>query len=145
MSVLSDSLQNKIVDYWRGVQPPAPPATYYVALMTAPATDAGGGTELSGDGYARASIPANMASWAGTQANGSTTASTGTSGVTSNNIEISFNVITADKGSVGYCAIYDAATGGNLLAHGPLQAPVTIEAGNRPKFAVGTLRITFGS
>src|SRR5688572_20783897 len=62
--------------------------TYYVALFTADPTDANSGTEATGSGYARVAVVCSLANWAGTQSVGSTTASTGTGGRTSNNATI---------------------------------------------------------
>jgi hypothetical protein len=144
MAVLSNTLQNKLVDYFRGVVPPAAPANYYAAYMTASPTDAGGGTELVASGYARVAIPANTTAWAGTQAPASTGASTGTGGVTSNNAEIDFGVINSTA-TIGTVALYDAATAGNLVAYGPLTAPITLDPAKRSRIAAGALQLTIGN
>src|SRR5439155_5029428 len=61
------------------------------------ALDSGNYLEVStsGTGYARASLAATLANFAGTQAAGSNTASTGTNGKTSNNVAIAYGAPSA--------------------------------------------------
>lgn len=89
--------------------------TLYVALYTVSPSDAGGGTEVTGGSYARIAYANTLANWAGTQSTGSTTASTGTGGKTSNNVVITFAAPSADWGTIVGYGIFDALTGGNLL------------------------------
>lgn len=77
---LTDFAENKLIDaVFRG-QALGAPATFYVALFTTACSDSAAGTEVStiGTGYARAAVTSSLANWAGTQAAGSTTASSGT-------------------------------------------------------------------
>lgn len=86
----SDSVENTITDCFRG-QACAPfPATHYYGLTTDTCSDAGPGTEPSGNGYARVAVVASLANFAGTQGSGTTVASSGTGGATSNNGAITF-------------------------------------------------------
>lgn len=125
-----------------------------------PVMDAGTGfpsglAECVGTNYARTALAAGttqaLTDFAGTQAAASTTASTGTNGTTSNN-----NTITPPTpgtsgtawGQIGLFAIYDAATGGNLIAWGVLQTsggvpqPKTVNLGDpAPTFAAAGLSI----
>lgn len=56
MSSFSDYLENKVLDHvYRNVAYTAPTGTY-LALYTVAPTDAGGGTEVTGGGYARQAI-----------------------------------------------------------------------------------------
>lgn len=104
------------------------PSTY-VALFTTAPTDAGGGTEVSGGGYARV---ATAGVWA---------AASGTS--ISNSAVITFGAPTANWGVVTHVGIYDAATAGNLLGSGALTAAKTINNGDAaPSFAAGALSMT---
>lgn len=138
MGCLSNYFENKIIDHLRGVATFTPPATWYFALLTAAPSDSGGGTEVTGGSYARVAMAANGANLAGTQAAGSTTASTGTSGTTSNNNPIVFPAPTADWGTATHLAVYDASTGGNLLIYVPLSPAQAINNGNTaPTFAAG--------
>jgi hypothetical protein len=79
-----------------------------------------------------------LANFAGTQGAGTTVASTGTTGTTSNNGAIAFPVPSATWGNVYYVGVFDAATGGNLLAYSPLTTMRTVSNGDpAPSFAVG--------
>lgn len=141
MAALSNYLENKLIDHvFRGI-PFSAPSTGYLALFTSATTDAGGGIEVSGGGYARVAIPLSATNFSGTQAAGSTTASTGTSGKTSNNVAINFPLMPA--ASVTHFAIYDAAVGGNILIHSAMPDMVVVQAGGSARFPVGDLSVTF--
>ena len=144
MSAMSDYLENKLVDLTLRGQAFTAPATLYVSLHTTATTDAGGGTEVSGGSYARVAVTANLTNFAGTQSAGSTTASTGTGGATSNNGTITFPSPTGNWGTVSHFGIWDASSGGNLLFHGALTTSKTINNGDAaPSFAAAALAITF--
>lgn len=88
----------------------------FFALYTANPTDvSGSGTEVTGGSYARVSYAATLANWAGTQGAGTTVASSGTGGVTSNNNVVTFPAPTANWGVVTGMALYDSLTGGNEI------------------------------
>lgn len=144
MASISDYLENKIIDWLMRAQAFTPPATIYVALMTTNENDASSGeVEVTGGSYARVAVTSSLANWAGTQAAGSTTASTGTGGQTSNNAAITFPAPTANWGTVTGVAIYDAATAGNLLLHAALTQSKTVNNGDAaPNFPIGTLTFT---
>lgn len=100
------------------------------------------GLEVSGGSYARVSYAATLANWAGTQSTGSTTASTGTGGSTSNNNTITFPAPTATWGVVAVLCEFDQATSGNLLSIGALTTPKTVNSGDAaPSYAAGTLQV----
>lgn len=145
MAAMSNYLENQLVDHILRGQTfsPTVPASVYVALYTAAPSDAGGGTEVSGNNYARVAVSRALTSWAGTQSAGSTVASSGTGGVTSNNAAITFPVPSGSWGTVTHFAILDATTAGNLLFHGALTVSQTINTGNTVSFAAGQLQITF--
>lgn len=90
----------------------APPAIY-LALFTVAPSDAGGGTEVTGGSYARVQVSQLDASWA---------APSGTPSATSNSAAITFPSPTANWGTIVAIGIFDAASGGNLLAW-ELQTP----------------------
>lgn len=114
----------------------------YVALYTANPTDAGGGTEVTGGSYARVAVASTLANWAGTQAAASTTASTGTSGTTSNNNVITFPAPTANWGVITGMAIYDSATGGNELWWAALTTNKTVNNGDTaPSYSAAALTV----
>lgn len=137
---LSDYLENKLVDFLFRAQSFSAPGTVYVALFTSAPNDTGGGAEVSGGSYARVAVTSSLANWAGTQSAGSTSASSGTSGQTSNNAKVTFPAPTANWGSVTHWGIFDAATGGNLLIYAALTTAKTINSGDAaPSFGVGAL------
>lgn len=143
MSAMSDYLENKLIDQlFRGQTAPSS-GTLYIGLLTSAPSDAGGGTEVSGGSYARASVASSLANWAGTQAAGSTAASSGTGGATSNNGAISFPTPSATWGTVTHFGIYDASTGGNLLFWGALTISKTINQADTVTFPAASLSITF--
>jgi len=143
MSAMSNYLENKLIDQlFRGQTAPAT-STLYVGLLTSAPSDAGGGTEVSGGAYARVATASSLANWAGTQAAGSSTASSGTGGQTSNNAAITFPTPTAGWGTVTHFGIYDAASGGNLLFHGALTIAKTINQADTVTFPAASLSVTF--
>lgn len=143
MSALSNYLENSLIDWLLRGQTFTAPATVHVALYTAAPSDTGGGTEVSGGSYARQPVTSSLANWAGTQSAGSTTASSGTGGQTSNNNAINFPAPTANWGSVTHFGVFDAASGGNLLFYGALTTAKTVNNGDAaPSFTAGSLTFT---
>jgi len=150
MSALSDFAENKLIDFLlrgqalgiTGASAAAAtgPTSTYVALLTANATDVGGGTEVTGGSYTRVTVASSLTNWAGTQAAASTTVSSGTNGTTSNNIALTFPAPTAAWGVVTGIGVYDAAAAGNLLFYSPLTTSKTINNGDpAPSFAPASL------
>ena len=139
MSAMSDYLENKLIDpIFRG-QTYSFPSTLYFALFTAGPSDAGGGTEVTGAGYARATKAATTSAFSGTQSADATAASSGTEATTRNIEEITFPAPLGDWGTVSAVAIYDAATGGNMLFWAALKKSKIISAGGAaPKFPPGS-------
>lgn len=134
---LTDYAENKLVDATLRGQAIGTPVTWYVALYTVCPTDSTAGTEATGGSYARAAVTAGLANWAGTQAAGSTIASSGTGGTTSNNAAISFPTPTVSWGNVVCWGITDAATLGNIWIYSALTVPKTINIGDAVSFAAG--------
>jgi hypothetical protein len=143
MSAMSDYLENKLVDHLFRAQTFAAPATLHVGLLTAIPSDSGGGTEVSGNAYARVAVTTALTAFAGTQSPGSTTASNGTGGQTSNNAVLTFPTPTGNWGTVSHFGIYDAASGGNLLFWGSLTISKTINSGDTVSFPAASLTVTF--
>lgn len=143
---LTDYAENRLVDaVFRG-QALGAPATFYVALFTTACSDSAAGTEVStsGTGYARAAVTSSLANWAGTQSAGSTTASSGTGGQTSNNAAITFPSPTASWGTVSHFGIFDASTAGNMWVCQALTASKNVNSGDSaPAFNAGALTVTF--
>ena len=142
MSNFSDYLENKLIDHVLRNTAYTVPSGVYVALFTAAPSDAGGGTEVTGGSYARVQVGPSVSAWLST--NGTTSgASSGTGGQTSNGADITFAAPTANWGVVTHFALFDAASGGNLLFWGALTASKTINNGDAaPKFLARALTIT---
>ncbi|MDZ7595887.1 MAG: hypothetical protein U0932_14660 [Thiobacillus sp.] len=135
---LTDFAENKIVDATLRAQAIGTPVTWYVALYTACPTDSTAGTEATGGAYARVAVTAGLAAFAGTQSAGSTIASSGTGGTTSNNAVWTFPTPTATWGTVVCWGITDAATAGNLWIYSALTVSKTINIGDTVSFAAGS-------
>ncbi|HBH37612.1 MAG TPA: hypothetical protein DDX06_04425 [Curvibacter sp.] len=131
---MSDYLENKLIDHVFRGQAYTAPSTIYFALFTSSCSDSAGGTEVTGGSYARASLAASLANWAGTQSAGSTVASSGTSGTTSNNGVVTFATPSAGWGTVTHLGIYDAVSSGNLLICRALTVSKTINSGDTVTF-----------
>ena len=136
---MSDYLENKLTDHVFRATAYTAPTTIFVALFTTACTDAAIGTEVAGGAYARAGLAASLANWAGTQSAGSTIASTGTNGTTSNNVAVTFATPSAGWGTVTYVGLMDAVTAGNMLICSALTTSKTINSGDTVSFPIGTL------
>lgn len=111
------------------------PSALHVSLHTASPADDASGTEVSGGSYARVQRDPLDANW---------TAASATNGLTDNAAAITFPAPTANWGVVTHFGIWDAATTGNLLVHGALGTPKTINNNDAaPSFAIGDLDVTF--
>ena len=140
----SDYLENKLIDHLFRTGTFAKPTGLYLALFTAAPSDAAGGTEVAGGSYARVNLAPSDTNWRATQG-GTSGASSGTGGLTSNAVAITFPAPTADWGTVTHFGIFDASSGGNLLIWDALTAARTILNNDpAPVFADGALTVTVG-
>lgn len=140
---LSDYFENNVIDYAFRAQSWTISANYYFGLSTAACSDSSVGTEVTGGSYARVSYARSLANWAGTQSSGSTTASSGTGGVTSNNNAINFPTPSAGWGTVTHFFIADASSGGNLIICQALTTSKTINSGDTVSFPAAAVTVTF--
>lgn len=125
MSSFSDYLENATLNHvFRNTALPSPSAVY-VALYTAAPTDAGGGTEVTGGGYARQAVTFGAPS----------------NGVIANTAAVSFTAAGAAFGTIVAVGFFDAATAGNMLAYAPITS-ATIGDGDTLNFAIGQLTIS---
>ena len=121
--------EDEILDHVFGKGAYTPP-TIYVGLSTAdPTDDASGLAEPSGGAYARVQTAA-----------GDWNASSG--GATANANAITFPEATASWGTLTHFALFDAASAGNMLAHGSLSTSKSIGSGDTARFAAGDLDVT---
>lgn len=139
---LSDYVENNTIDYVFRAQTWTIAANFHVGLSTAACSDSSVGTEVTGGSYARVSVARSLANWAGTQSAGSTTASTGTGGQTSNNNAINFPAPTAGWGNVTHFFISDASSGGNIILCQALTTSKTINPSDTVSFAAAALTVT---
>lgn len=128
MSALSDYSEKLLLDWLMTTGSATRPTSWYVALFTAAPSDSGGGTEVSGGGYARQSATFSAASTPG--------------GSTTNSNTVSWTASGANYGTVTHIGIFDASSSGNLLWHGGLAASKTVNDGDTLQFTAGNLALT---
>ena len=144
MSTKTDYLENRIIDHVFRARSFTAPTQLWVGLFTAAPSDTGGGTEVTGGSYARATPGANSdTNWRPTQGGTPAAASSGTGGQTSNPSALTFPAPTANWGTVTHFAIFDASTAGNMLYWAPLTTSKTVNNGDAaPSFAIDALTVT---
>ena len=120
MAGMTNYLRNKLIDWFHRGQTFVPPTTVYFTLVSTTPTAGSAGTPLSGTGFARVAVDSSLVNWAGTQAAGSTAASSGTSGQTSNNGAVDFGTAGSNWGTASHWEAWDALTGGNRLFYGEI-------------------------
>lgn len=101
------------------------PTSWYLALYTSAPGEAGGGTEVSGGGYARQSVTFTIS---GNEA--------------TNSGAIEYPTATASYGTVTHVGVFDAASGGNLIAYAALATSKAIDTGDVLRVPAGDLDIT---
>lgn len=102
------------------------PNATYVGLYTAAPDPTGGGTEVSGNGYAR--VKGNFAS--------------PVNGVIASNADITFPQALGAWGTITYFGVFDALSGGNLLYFAALTSSRSVLTGDTVKFPSGQLTVT---
>jgi len=129
MGGFSDYWENKILDHIFGKGSYTPP-TIYVGLSAADPTDTGSGlAEPSGNGYAR--VQTSASDW-----NVASNSSLDNAG------NITFSQAAGNWGTITHFALFDAATVGNMLAHGALSQSKSISESDTAKFETGDLQIS---
>jgi hypothetical protein len=126
MAEMSNFLEDALINATLRATTYTSVATVYVSLWTSDPTDAGSGTEVSGNSYARTAV----------------TFAAPSNGVTTNSADVTFPTATGSWGVVGWIGINDAATSGNLLYHSPLDTSKTIDSGDIFKISTGNLSVT---
>lgn len=122
---LSNYAESELLDHILGTGA-YPMPSVFVALYTSDPTDADSGTEVSGGSYARQAVAFDAAA----------------GGASQNAAEIVFPIATANWGTIAYIGLRDAASGGNLLWHGPLTTSKLIETGDQFRIADGELDVS---
>ena len=103
------------------------PTSWYLALFTSNPDEDGSGTEVStsGTAYAREALTFTVSG------NNAT-----------NNGAIEYATATASFGTVSHVGVYDASTGGNLIAYAALSSSRAIDTGDILRVPAGDLDIT---
>ena len=106
---------------------PTRPTAWHLALYTVAPSDTGGGTEVStsGTAYAREAVTFTVSGNTATNASA-----------------IEYATATATFGTVVAVGVFDASTGGNLIAYANLSANKTIETGDILRIPAGDLDVT---
>jgi hypothetical protein len=132
MTAKSDYLETAIVNHVLRNTPYTPAATVYCALFTSTPTESGtypnyGGTEVSGNNYAR--VPITFGAPSG--------------GSCSNSSPVTFPEATPSGWTtITHFAVIDQLSGGgNMLYFGALTVPKTVAATDVLEFATGQLTI----
>lgn len=129
MGSFSDYWENEILDHLFNKSTYTPPTIHVGLSATDPGDDGAGLSEPNGNGYARVQMEA--ADW-----------NMATGGLLDNASVITFNTATGNWGMLTHFALFDAASGGNMLAHGTLVEAKVIGSGDTARFAAGALDVT---
>lgn len=129
----SDYAELEVLDHVFGGADYTRPATLYFALFSTAPTDAGGGTELTGNNYSRTAIT-----------NNGTNFPAAASGSKSNGTQINGPIFSGTTATVVAWGLFDASSAGNLIVWGDLAAGDQKAYANndQPIIAIGALTIT---
>ena len=122
---LSDTFETTTLKWLLTADAVTRPTAWYIGLFTAAPSDAGGGTEVSGGSYARKAV-----------------AFTVSGNLATNSAAVEFDVATADWGIITSVAVFDAVSGGNMIAYATLTASKTIANGDVLRIPLNDLDIT---
>lgn len=122
----TDYLENLVLKWAFTTNSVTRPTAWYMALFTAACGETGGGTEVSGSGYARQAFTPGLS--------GSVISNSGG--------QVQFTASGGNWGSITYVGVFDASTAGNLMLCGPLTTPRTINDGDVLTFSTGTFGFT---
>ena len=129
MSSFSDYTENLLLNWLLTTNSATRPTAWFVGLFTAAPSDTGGGTEVTGNGYARVAT--------------GTISISGTSTTATNAAAIEFAAASGGNwGTITHAAIFDASTGGNMLAWAPLTTSRTINNGDVFRIPASSLTVT---
>jgi hypothetical protein len=119
-------LRNKVLDDVLGTAAFTAPTTVYIGLYTSATGAAGGGTEVSGNGYTRKAMAFDAAS----------------AGASDNTSAVEFDTATGSWGTITHTAVLDASTSGNMLMENALTASKAIASGDVFRFQAGEFDVT---
>lgn len=127
----STDYRNLFLDKVLGNTDFAPVASYWVALYTVAPTEGGGGTEVSGGGYARVEVT-----------NDDTSFPDAVSGAKSNGTLIDFGTASALWGTIVAFGLHEHITDDALVIWGVLDTPTTVDSGDPAAFQPGDMQFT---
>lgn len=126
MGSFSNYWENKLLDYIFGKAGLTAPVIYLGLLTAEPDEDGTGLAEPSGNAYQR--VQTSASDW-----------NVSAGGSLDNSGDIIFPMATGNWGTVTHFALFDAATGGNMLAYGTLSPAKVVGSGAIAKFAASDL------
>lgn len=130
MSTFSDYSENLVLTWLFTTESATRPTAWYVGLFTSAPSDAGGGTEVTGNAYAR-------------KATGTLTVSGTSPTLCTNSSAIEFAAASGGNwGTITYAAVFDSLTSGNMLGWAALTTSRTINDGDILRIPAGDLDIT---
>lgn len=124
MSFTND-LETRVLQWAFTADAPTRPSAWFIGLFTATPGETGGGTEVSGGSYARTAATFTVS---GNEA--------------TNSAAVEFAAATGAWGLVTHAAVFDAVSGGNMLAYATLAVSKTVTSGDVLRFPAGDIDIT---
>ena len=124
MSFTND-LETRVLQWALTNGSPTRPTAWYVGLFTAAPGEAGGGTEISGSGYARQAVTFTVSG-----------------NLATNSAAIEWPTATGSWGTITHIAVFDALTTGNMLVYATLTASKSISTGDVLRIPAGDLDVT---
>jgi hypothetical protein len=122
---LSNTFETHTLNYLFTATSVTRPTAWYVALFTSNPDEDASGTEVSGGAYARQSV-----------------AFTVSNNTASNSAAIEFPTATAPYGTVTHIGVFDASSGGNLIAYAALTTSKAIDTGDVMRIPASDLDVT---
>ena len=121
----TDTFETRVLTWVFTASSATRPTAWFIALYTAAPNDTGGGTEVSGGGYVRKSATFTVS--------GDTASNSGA---------IEYPTATGNYGTVSHVGIFDASSGGNLIAYASLSVSKTMSTGEVLRMPAGDLDVT---
>jgi hypothetical protein len=123
---LSNTFETHILQYLFKTDSLTRPTQYHLALYTAAPNDAGGGTEVSGNGYTRKTV-----AW------------TVSGNTATNTSAIEFPACTGSAwGTITHIGVHTASSGGDLIIHSALAVSKVVAVGDVMRVNAGQLSLS---
>jgi hypothetical protein len=125
MASASNATETLLLKYSLTADAVTRPTAWYIGLHTADVTDAGTGTEVTGNGYARTAVSFTV-----------------TNDTATNSATVTFPTASGGSwGTVSHLGIWSATTAGTLYYHGALTASKSVADGDTFTIQSGALTI----